>query len=86
LWRARYRRKILSRYARRVIELVPRSSALAGRSSHGHGALQALHHFREARQIQRLRSVGQGALRAGVDFDDQAVRANGYCRACCRRD
>src|SRR5579884_905949 len=42
-----------------------------------HGQRQALHNVVEACEIERLRAVGQGALRTGMHLDDDAVGAEG---------
>ncbi len=40
-----------------------------------------LHQFRELIGIERLHAIGKRALRVGMDFDEQAVRARRNCRS-----
>jgi hypothetical protein len=55
--------------------------SLPSRGHHRDRRLQSHHHRGESRQIERLRPVRQRALRAWMNFDDDAVGADGHCRA-----
>ena len=83
LTRKRWRRRWPLSHARRIPARAENASELVcSRRCQSHtvqGLLQRRHHLFECSESERLRSVGQGALRTGMYFHHQTVSTQRHC-------